>query len=709
MKAKWKEFPLEFLNGSLDTRSPSGTLDFATWRLLLNLDGRERNGMCRMGGWRKYLGSEDCFLNADLHDQLLQGQTYYDSYTSTRGGTWSTGGTTTGITGYGSGYDLPIRIRTTDITEDYCGTTPYSLGRTCNESISLLHSFSNATKQRKLIAGTRSRLYVSDESGSNWRIIADGLGGEAHRDTDCTCSPYRFTAASLGNTVLFGNGVDYVLYWEYDTEPGGCASWSAEYVPELLQLNIDSAGVVASWNGFAFLADIRADGESLPGRIIWSDYNDALSWIPQAESLAGFHDFPAGERVLVAEPIGGRLRVYTTQAIYDFTTSANQDLVFNVQEIYRGPHVPIYRFSLVNTGKAHYYLSEDTAFVMTEYDREPTSYEWLHRAVGAIYKGIPSTWLTGFTDKLTAIDGISRANCDLASGGFDSKNRAIWWSWPVEGEGECPIMSLVLWPERQKASLVDHGFTAFTSHRPDLSATMRDFLAQEGVCDPSGGLVAKQGAPCDLSFTDAGYAYLWNETEDPSLPAGEDAFFTALCDMDIEGFCKDCDTDIRFVMASADDKCLKEYDPTIFYREMLATTSDADFPEASVATYTQDGYTTLIQGDAYRYKVDSDKVFRQLSFNFNAADQTVPSSLYGEAGYGMQPDCLQWEVDPTPISLDCIDNGAFADGQRPGQVPSFHFFAEGSFLAYRIWTTGTGGQFCAASLTAKLQAVGNCW
>jgi len=709
VKAKWKEFPLEFLNGALDTRSPSGTLDFATWRLLLNVDGKERSGLCRMGGFRKYLGSEDCFLNADLHDQLLTGQTYYESYSSTMGGTWTISGTTTGIVGYGSGYDLPIWSRTPDMTEDYCGTTYYTLGRTCKESITLLHSFSNATKDRKLIAATKSRVYVSDESGSNWRILADGLGGDCHSPTDCTCSPHRFTAASLGNTVLLANGTDYVLGWENDTAPAGCASWSAEYVQELLQLNIDSAEIVQSWSGFAFLAGIRADGEYLPGRLIWSDYNDPYSWIPGQESNAGFHDFGAGERILVVEPIGGRLRVYTSQAIYDLTVSANADLVFNVQEIYRGPHVPIYRFSVVNTGKAHFYLSEDTAFVMAEYDREPTSYEWLHRAVGVIYNGLPDSWVSGVDDKLPGFSRIDRTQCNLVTGGFDSKNRAVWWSWVGEEEGGCPFMSMVVWPERQKASLFDHGFTAFTSHRPDLGETLRDFLGREGLCDPSENLIAKQGAPCDLSFTDAGFTCLWNATEDPSLPMDEGAFFEVLCDTCIEDLCLDCDTGIRFLMASATDKAIKEYDPTIFYREMLATAAPATFPEAAVATYTQDGYTTLIQGDAYRYKSDSDKVFRQLSFNFVAAEQTVPSNLYGEAGYGMQPDCLQWEMDSTPIQLDCVDNGQFADGQRQGEVPSFNFFAQGSFLAYRVWVTGTGGQFCAASLTAKIQAIGNCW
>lgn len=705
MKAKFKEVPLEFLSGALDTRSPSGTLDFATWRLLLNIDGSESLGLCRGKGFKRYLDGAECYANQDLHDQLLQGQTYFESYTSEAGGNLITDGTTSGIVGYGSG-TFPIVRRTPVVSYTYCGQTQYTLGRQCNEAITLLHSFQNALKQRRLIAGTKSRLYVSDEHGGNWRIIADGLGGACHSETDCSCSPIRFTAATLGQVILFGNGVDYVLGWEFDAGPDGCASWSAEYVQDLLFLNIDSAEIVQTWNGFAFLAGVRADNEPLPGRLYWSDYNDPLSWIPGGESLAGFHDFGAGERILRVEPIGGRLRVYTSQAIYDLTQSADENLVFNVQEIYRGPHVPIYRHSLVNTGEYHIYLSEDSVFTLAEYDRNPTLVEWIHRATGAIYKGVPETWVNDF-DGLDAFGPLERSNCDQVVGGFDPVRKAVWFSWPTEGS-TCPNMSIVLWPQRRKASLYDHGFTSFVSHRPDLGETIRDFLGVHGLCDPDGELVAKQGVPCPVDYSPGTWDYLWNETEDPDLPMGDNAFFSVICGSCIEDFCDTCDTDVRFIMASAVDLCLKEY-ADVYYREMLASETSATFPDTTTATYTQDGYTSLIQGDAYRYRTDSNKRLRGIAVNFVSDDQTSPSQLHGEAGYGMQPDRIQWEEDASTIDIGAIDYGLEADNQRPGEVPGFNFFATGSFIAYRLWTDGTGGQFCMSSITVKLQALNNCW
>lgn len=706
MKTRSKDFPLEFLNGGLDTRSPSGTLDFSTWRLLFNADGG-RNALCRMGGFRKYLGDQDCYLNQDLHDQLVAGQTYYESYTSTAGGGWFTDGTTSGIVGYGSGYDLAIRTRRPIIEKTYCGPTPYTLGNRCKEAVTLLHSFRNAQKRRRLIAGTKTRLYVSDERGGNWRIIADGLGGACYQADDCSCSPQRFTAATIGQDILFANGVDYVLAWRFDAGPDGCASWSAEYIQELLELNFDSAELVESWGGFAFLAGVRADGKAQPGRLYWSDYNDPLAWIPGSESLAGFHDFGAGERILAMKPIGGRFRVYTTQAVYDLTTSADTDLVFNVQEIYRGPHVPVYRYSLVSTGRSHIYWSEDTIFVMAEYDREPTRYPWIHNACAAAFNGVPASWLRSHETDVKAFGKLTRTNCDLVTGGYDPKEEAIWWSWAPNGES-CPTMSFVIWPDQRKATYFNHGFTAFCSHRPDLGQTVRGFLASTGLCDPTENLVAKEGSPCDATFTDGGFQYLWNETENPDLPAGAAAYLPTICGTCINDLCRDCDTDIRFVMASAEDKALKEYAKDHFYREMISFEVEADFPDATEATYVKRGYTTLIQGDAYRFKTDSDKRFRALAVNFVSVQQTSTANLNGAAGYGMQPDIMQWETSE-PIPMDALDYGDSGDVQRPGAVPAFNFYARGSFIAYRIWISGTGGGACFSSLTAKVDAINNCW
>lgn len=706
MKVKSREFPLEFLNGGMDTRSPSGTLDFATWRILFNADGG-RNALCRMGGFRKYLGDQSCYLNQDLHDQLIFGQSYYESYTSTAGGGWIEGGSTPGVVGYGAGYDLPIRIKLPTTQETYCGITPYTLGNQCKESITLLHSFQNAQKRRRLIAGTKTRLYVSDESGGNWRIIADGLGGACSQDSDCLCNPQRFTAATVGQDILFANGVDYVLSWRFDSTPGGCSFWSAEYIQDLLMLNFDTAELVESWGGFAFLAGVRADGKAWPGRLYWSDYNDPLSWIPGAESLAGYHDFGAGERILALKPIGGRLRVYTSQAIYDLTVSADTSLVFNVQEVYRGPHVPVYRYSLVSTGRAHFYWSEDTIFVMAEYDREPTRYKWIHNACAAAFTGVPQAWLKSLDTDIQPFSKLSRENCDLVIGGYDPKEESVWWSWAPDGESK-PTVSFVIWPGQSKATYVNHGFTAFCSHRPDLGQTVRDFLASTGLCDPSENLVQKQGSPCDLEFSSGGFDYLWNESENPDLPAGENAYLPTLKGVCVEDLCRTCDSDIRFVMASAEDKALKEFNRDHYYREMLSFESSAEFPESSQATYTPVGYTTLIQGDAYRFKTDSDKRFRSLAVNFVAVQQTVTSNVQAAAGYGMQPDSMQWEI-AEPIAMDAMDYGDAIENQRSGAVPAFRFFARGSFLAYRMWISGTGGGACFSSLTAKLDAFNNCW
>ena len=211
MSSKFSEIRLEPLIGLLDMRSPSGTLDFRTFRLLLNVDGSKNGGVCRLPGWRKYLGLEDCYYNQDLHDQLVGGQNYYESYqlfqagwTAQNGYSWSLWGPNgpyfaTYLDGLGNQqvttgpYQLPIYTRIGDKTYDYCGGIQYTLGNSCREAITLLHSFENETSQRRLIAATKSRVYVADEKGGNWRMLADGLGGSCETDQDCICSRKRFT------------------------------------------------------------------------------------------------------------------------------------------------------------------------------------------------------------------------------------------------------------------------------------------------------------------------------------------------------------------------------------------------------------------------------------------------------------------------------------------------------------------------------------
>ena len=899
-----KDFELE-LAGALDARSPSGRVSFNDFRLILNMDGSEQRGYCRLGGWQPYLkDSELGFKNQDLHDQMTGGQYYHRSYTYSynssqyisgysysifypgfyvddydiagpqmgpfcgyamdlpylfaetandynisswfagapynyildadcvgdggggpgtppNAGDWTTwevrvrstpftlshthfvaaevswdsalfghgdvtkvsyengtpqthvltfclppdatnvtlvgwgGGLVSGPTHIGTacgasvaamggvsagdpcvdencykgsyyfltytfhydGYEVPayhagalLPIYTTtgsDQDVDLCYPQMYYVPNICRESITALYPMNSVGGRRRLVAATRSRIYVNDDRNGNWRILADGLGGGCTMPDDCTCSNKRFRIAALGNTMLFTNGVDPVLAWDFDSGPEGCFFWSADYVAQLRALFIDTAEVVQSWNGFAFIANVSENGDRFAARVYWSDYNDGLSWIPGGESLAGYHDFGNGEKVLSMEPIGGRLRIFTDKAIYDCVLVRDPEQVFSFQEIYRGPNVLRYEFAIVNTGDSLIWLGESSIYIMSEYDRTPQRIEWIHLASGVVYNGIRAEWVQSFPD-LPAFGPINKERCKQAVGGWDSERQAIWFSWPTQGH-DCPNMTLILWPRYFKASIVDHGFTAFVNHRPDYRQSIRDFLWTHNFCESSQLMLDKEGLPY-TSGGSQGYQFLFNSHESTAYPMDPNSAIGSLCGICLHDICESCDVDVRFLMASATDKTIKEFTPSQCVREMLGESTTVTFPETSTATYLDTGYTSMLQSDMYDFNSPVEKTLTAINIDYVAALQTTPNDLFCQVAFGAQPECTSWQ-DSDPSPLECLDGPDYdpETNMRPGQAGRFAFHVVGVYVAWRLYTSGVGGGACFASLTMSLRKKSDCW
>jgi len=220
----------------------------------------------------------------------------------------------------------------------------------------------------------------------------------------------------------------------------------------------------------------------------------------------------------------------------------------------------------VNTGENHYFIGENAVFRMAEYDREPTPFDWVNLSCGAIYNGVPQSLLEG-VDNLFGYSPINKANCFNAVGGHDSINEAVWFSWPT-GNSQCPNQSIVLWPDRRKASLVDHGFTAFCVHQPDDSLQVRDFLAAYGLCDPSLSRREKESVFCDITFEQGSFTSLWNPEENPDAPKDPGSFLASLEGVCLEDLCLNCDTPSRFLMACAEGKSIVEFTPESYVREV---------------------------------------------------------------------------------------------------------------------------------------------
>ena len=606
---------------------------------------------------------------------------------------------------YGAGYST---------TYEECGEYAYQRPQQCRESITLLKEAVSVGGRRNLIAGTKSRLYVLSQRDGNWRILADGLGGPNQPEDNCGCSKRRFRTAQLGNFVLFTNDFDPVLIWRMDSGPKGCDLWSVEYVAELLAFGITKAKAIAAWEGFVFIGNVQVAGEQQVSRVFWSDLNNPRAWAPGGGSLSGFFDIGLGEAIVEIASIGGQLRIYTKRgdekAIYNVALVGG-DEIFNFREIYRGPDGIEYENSLVNTGRSHLWFSSSGIMVIGEYDRVPHRFEWIYKADGVFYNGLPGTWVEDF-DGLDGFGPVNKEACDNVVGGYNSELKQVWFSWPTD-DNECANVSLMLNPVYETASLVNHGFSAFAVFRPDYALTLRAFLAEFGGCDPDDFVMPKEGDPSDV---DQGYlaAYIVNEAEDPDAPAHAQSICAALANTTLEDLCESCDADSFFVMADASDKTLKEFTPRQYYRERYVDEGVVyECPTTTPGQYVNDGYYSMMQSDAKDEDKKTEKLVNKAVVDFIAEEQTTPSKLYFNLAYGYQPDCLQWDLSAKPQKLECLtgksDRQHAIARTRASRLPSFKVYRKGVYLAWRFYVKGTGGASCFNGVTWTVRPATGDW
>lgn len=619
------------------------------------------------------------------------------------------------IPGYGYGTPTPNYLGPFGYDYEYCGNYEYTRPHQCREAITLLYEAVAVSGRRKLLAGTKSRLYVLGERGGNWRILLDGQGGDYQGDDNCSCSQRRFKVAQVGNILLITNNIDPVMTWEFDSGPNGCDGWSTEFVADLQGLGIARAGVVASWQGFAFIADVELNNERHGSRIYWSDLNDPRSWAPGGESAASYVDLGLGERVVAIEPIGGQLRVYTTRgdekAIYNVAIVGG-DQVLNFQEIYRGPDGIEYQNSLVNTGATHIWIASSGFMVLGEYDRTPQRLEWIYKSDAIFYNGLPGEWLRDF-DGLDGFASVNKERCENVVGGFNSERKQIWFSWPT-GDNECANMSLVLNPVYRAATIVDHGFTAFCVYRPDYSTALRDFLVEHAGCDPASLVMDKEGEPLSDVTPGDTPSYVRNYYEDPNLPPDPDSLCGYLDGLTLEQLCESCAVDAVFCMASAQDKTIKEFTPDQYYRERYVDEEVIyDCPTVTPGDFELDGYYSMVQSDAGDFKERIEKLINKVHIEFVAEEQTSPNLLRCHVGYGAQPSCLTWDKSATPVKLECLTrktrNQHKLRNTRQDEIPSFNVHRRGAYLAWRFYISGTGGGSCFNSVTMSVRKAQGEW
>lgn len=632
--------------------------------------------------------------------------------------------------GYGYGAATPILSNSYDYVQDYCGDYFYTTYG-CREAVTLLSEFKNDAGIRKLIAGTQTSLFQLNERTGNWRIIADGLGGQAQSGVRpcaekaiCDCGVRRFSSTVIGNYMLFTNNFDPVMAYLFDDQNAGCEVWAAHPIDDLMALGVERARAICAWKGFVFIGNITENGTVRSSRVQWSDFNSPLIWVPEVNNEANFQDLGSGEEILRIEPLGDFLFIYTNVGIWQCVLVEASQGRFRFRQIYKGPDIPTFPYSLVNTGDVHLYCGENGIFSWGLFDTQPKRIEWIHKASGAIYNGVGAAFLSDFPF-LLPFGKVNRSQCFQVVGGYDALEKQVWFSWPSDSN-QCPNVSLILNLRYGAASIVDHGFTAFVNFTPDDRPNIRDFLFEWQVCHFSQtfSASAKEGTPYqlpDTPFSDPP-SFLFNATENPDLPLDPDSLCARLGDLRIQDICQTCDSGPIFVMASATDYCLKQFTKAQYYRERFAPGLSCSFaigPDG--ARYCADGYSSMAQSDMNNYGTDVDKVINGLLVDFEAEAQTTPNQLQAQISYGAQPKCTTWK-SVGARDMKCLTDQSAAEhaanNTRPGTPARYNAFWRGRYIGWRIYVdvpagytqvAPTGGGVCFSQMTQSVRRASGEW
>lgn len=601
--------------------------------------------------------------------------------------------------GYGYGPRQNIYCNPQAYTLDYCDT--YLWGRTgCKEAITLLHEVTGSFG-RRIIAATMSRIYENNPGTGDWVLLADGLGNAGFTDAQCSCNDVRFMADSLGDYTILTNGFNEPLLRQMGGLHQGCNIWAANPIDDLKFLDVSAAGGVVAWKGFFFLFDVTANGVRNSGRVMWSDFDNPTSWLPTDTSQAGDATIAVGETILAAAELGNFLYFYTDRSIWRVTLVGG-DVLFSFDQIYSGTSAMKFKYTLVNTGAEHLYLGNDKIYKFTQFDQRPMEVEWILKASAAIYRGM------GESDAM--FQPINKNRCNQAVGGWNEEFKEAWFSWPT-GNNTCPDMTLVLNMQYGVADLVDYGFTAFASVRPDEKPTFAEWLEEIQGCkfEQMFDMMTKEGHPCPsvTTFPDPPL-YLINPTEDINLPVHSDSLCAALAGKTEDDFCRDCGVTIRFLMASASDFAIKEYKDDVFYREEFSDTYGSYCAVDCDGTgyYFCVGYDSVLQSGADDYRSDNEKLIRRITFDAEPVPQTVPSDLNCYVGFAAQSVCDVF-IKLEPQKMKCLDRRT--DRQREDQIIradqrlSFPTFYRGKYLSWRAKISGTGGGACFGAATFEIR------
>lgn len=632
------QIPIVPVSGFLDTRSDPDETPFGGYRRANNVEVTSKRRLCRARGWTKHR-DQTPYNNQDLHDQLVAA----------------------------------------DLVQEP----------------TLLYQARTVAGFTKFFAATQNRIYSEVPATGNWRLLSDELGGDLVSD----CSEILWTAGHIGRIVVFCNNVDKPVYTIVDQPPIEPNQQSVTTIRDLDRLKVTRVGLVIAWNNLMLYCDVEQDGQRVRNRVIWSDYKRPLSIYPnKGISLAGTSDLLTGEIILAGKPMGDALMLYTNMGIWEVRVSGD-DNVLSFSKRYshdEGSRCLAFKRTLVTTGDEHYYMGRDGIYRYSFYVQKPELVEYIHRASAVIF------------------DDLNATACNAHCAAYFPERRQVWFSWARGGEA-CPGSTLVVGTEFPFCSVIDEGFTAFANTEPHNNLILRDWIRDLCICTSAemaanGFGFVKEGGFCTTqtdpdcpqraqSFwsQDAKYeADIDVTTEDWTGPTPDDDSFAALFPaLTVDQLCNseflagECNASATFVMASTNDRCLKDA-ADVHYREHCTST-------VGCGTYSKDGYKSLLTSGALHFNApDREKIVDAFQVEAHPEAATIPGQILfriGVAAQAVDPitaggRCIIIWEEQEPFVLECqsdiTDLQSIAEHTAPDQPFVWPLFARGMYLYYEI-------------------------
>lgn len=520
-----------------------------------------------------------------------------------------------------------------------------------NTDITSLFSHMAPAGFRRLFAATLETVYSMHFDG-RWRVLGDFAAGQ------------RFQFAGLNNIIVATNNKDLVKYHQLD-EALDADDQAFHSIAGLTEIGLSTAGNVVSWKGVMFLMDVTMDGVHAGHRVVWSDSNDPLSYVPSADSIAGFQDLDPGEIALAGVVLGDALFIFTTQSIWR-VTSIGGDEAFGFQQVYKnadGEGCLRGRNCIAVVNGAAVYMGHDSIYVFTPFSAQPESPEWLYRT----------------TKRLTTLSDMTK--CHLWSAVYHPLTEEFWLSYVEPGQGRA-TRTLSINFGTQTADEIDHGFTAMLSAPVDTRLALYEWMEETVGCSSTS------------------IAALWPADRTDAYPtvAGDTLDLDTICAYeDFVPDCPQCQPESRLILASGEDKCLKQQDLDTFGREIW-----------DGSEYAMNGYSSRFTTGAMSFKTLDWKRLSEIAVGFTAPATDTPRNLTLRVGVSSVPvdileasGCFQKIFTLSSRALACPSTAS--TGTLPNAHHRWPVLIEGRYIVLDFQVAAaTGGSFWLSRLTASV-------